>query len=424
MDTHIPARLPALQDFSHDARLLIIVSGLTAVSFFGIHSLLRSLYVLRLGYGPAYVGAYLASGALTFMVMGIPSGVLGQRFGTRKVMLAGGWITAGGMLLLPGSELLSGRARDLWPFVSQIVLTIGWSMHNVNIVPALMAVTHDFNRSSAYALTSALRGVGTFLGTLLGGALPELYARLLDLDPGLRASVLDSPTPYSYALLTGGLLSLLAIAPLGGIQGGQPTPSGSEAERQRGPFPFLAIAAMIVYVLLRHTSWTTCQAFCYPYLDEGLALSTSAIGVLTSIGQLAAIMATLSMPSLARRWHHGWIIVLSTALLATSLALLSLTPHWSAAGLGLLGVQVSAALWLPALQVFQMELVNEGWRALSYGAVTMAMGLGFGTMSLFGGYLIEAQGYSQLFAIGIALALASTILMAAITRVLPPGHTL
>jgi predicted MFS family arabinose efflux permease len=95
---------------------------------------------------------------------------------------------------------------------------------------------------------------------------------------------------------------------------------------------------------------------------------------------------------------------------------LAFLPHWSTAGLGLLGVQVSSAVWLPALQVFQMELVTEGWRGLSYGAVTMAMGLGFGSMSLVGGYVIEAQGYRTLFAVGVGLALAATVVMAAISQ--------
>ncbi len=415
MDRHIPFRLPSLREFGHDARLLILVAGLTALSFFGVHSLLRSLYLLRLGFGTEYLGVYYASGALTFMAMGVPSGALGQRFGTRKVMLAAGWLVTLGMLMLPATQLIAQRDQlsallPLWPFISQIVLTVGWSMYNVNTVPALMAVTRDHNRSSAYALTSALRSLGTFLGTLAGGALPSVFARVLALDPTLR-----SPTPYSYALITGALLGLLAITPLGRISGGQAPGRDHAATGQRGPFPFVIVAAIIGYVFLRHTGWTTCQAYCNPYMDEGLGLSTATIGVLTGIGQAAAILGSLLIPRLSRRWHHGWIVVLSTAILGTSLALLGLLPHWFAVGLGLLGVQVAGSIWLPALQVFQMELVDEGWRGLSYGAVTMAMGSGFGSMSLIGGYFIDARGYRPLFGIGVILAGAATLMMTGIT---------
>jgi MFS family permease len=409
MHARPPIRLPSIHDFSHDAQQLILATGLIAVSFFGVFSLLRSLYLLRLGFGPPYVGIYFAAGSLTFMAMGMPSGLLGQRLGTRTAMLAGAWITLFGMALMPALVTLVPRLSHIWPLVSQVVLTVGWSMVNVNTVPALMAVTHERNRSSAYAMSSALRGIGTLAGTLIGGALPGLFA-------GIAGLSVDDPAPYSYALLSGAALGLLAIPSLAKVRGGQRARTGDPAEKERGPFPLLLVAAMIVYVFLRHTGWTTCQAFCTPYMDAELRISTAAIGTITGAGQVAAILATFLIPRLAERWHHGWIVAASTAIQVASLTLLTLVPDWFAVAVGLLGVQLSSALWLPALQVFQMEQVSEGWRGLSYGAVTMAMGSGFGAMSLFGGYFIQARGYPALFTLGIVLSAGGTVVMSAISR--------
>jgi len=148
-------KLPSLHDFGHDAKLLIVVTGVLAVSFFGIFGLLGVIYLLRLGYGPEYIGIYSAIGALTYMSMGVPSGVLGTRLGARTTMLVGGGIAAIGMALLPLAEFVPLALRDLWPFFSQVILTIGWSMFNVNLVPALMISTTDWNRNAAYALSSA-----------------------------------------------------------------------------------------------------------------------------------------------------------------------------------------------------------------------------------------------------------------------------
>ena len=69
------------------------------------------------------------------------------------------------------------------------------------------------------------------------------------------------------------------------------------------------------------------------------------------------------------------------------------------------------AIWMPAFQVFQMERVDSRWRSLAYGAVSMAMGLGFGSTSLAGGYIIAAWGYRSLFLIGVGLSLAGATLM-------------
>ena len=139
-----------------------------AIGVYGIYGLLRVLYILRLGHGPEYVGLFSAASALTFTVMGLPSGVLGNRFGVRNVMLIGGGITVVGMVILPLVEFIPVWAQDVWPIASQVFRAAGWSMFTVNFVPALMASTTARNRTSVYALSSALRGFGTFAGTVSG----------------------------------------------------------------------------------------------------------------------------------------------------------------------------------------------------------------------------------------------------------------
>ena len=62
-----------LSRFRVDAQLLIIGSGLIAVSFFGVQQLLKNLYLLRLGYDLSYIGLFSATGSLTYMVMSLLS---------------------------------------------------------------------------------------------------------------------------------------------------------------------------------------------------------------------------------------------------------------------------------------------------------------------------------------------------------------
>jgi MFS family permease len=63
-----------------------------------------------------------------------------------------------------------------------------------------------------------------------------------------------------------------------------------------------------------------------------------------------------------------------------------------------------------------MELVDSQWRSLAYGAVSMAMGLGFGSTSLAGGYVIARAGYRTLFLLGVGLSMAGAVLMRALLR--------
>ena len=397
-------KLPSLHDFSRDARLLIAVTGILAISFFGIVALLRVIYVLRLGYGPEYIGIFSATGALTYMSMGIPSGALGARLGTRKAMLIGEIIAVVGMTLLPLTEFVPPALRDFWPFFSQVVLTVGWSMFNVNLVPALMDSTNEWNRNTAYALSSAFRETGTLVDTFIGGLLPGMFA-------GLFAQSLDDPAPYRFSLWVGAVLAAVALIPLSYIKKGVMPVAKTHTGKPRSPVPVLPIALMAVYIYIRHAGWATCQSFCNAYMDTDLQLSTSAIGMITSVVQVAAIVASLLTPRMMARYNNGGTLLLTTIGVAISLLPMGLIPHWAAAGAGRIGFQVASAMWIPVLQVFQMELVDSEWRALTYGITSMAMGFGFGSFSLVGGYIIEAFGYRRVFLVGAGLEFVSALVL-------------
>ena len=109
--------LPRLSQFQRDAQLIIVTSGIFAVSFFGVQQLLKVLYVLRLGYSLEYIGLFNATGAMAYMAMSIPSGALSNRFGTRPVMIAGGILTVVGMAILPLVEFVPEAVRQPWPII-------------------------------------------------------------------------------------------------------------------------------------------------------------------------------------------------------------------------------------------------------------------------------------------------------------------
>jgi MFS family permease len=402
--------LRSLSQYNRETKLLIATSGIIAISFFGIHTLLRVLYLLRLGYGPEYVGLFSAAGAFTYTSMGLPSGALSKRFGLRRIMLLGGMVTIAGTAMLPVVEFLPASVQRVWPILSQLVQISGWSMFNVNWVPALMAVTTAQERNSAYALNGMLKGVGTFIGTTIGGMLPGFFANVLSLT-------LDAPRPFGYGIWVGAAVGLVSLIPLGRIGKLEPPVPTGQAEAPSA-FPMLPVALMLVYVYLSHSGWAVSRAFGSAYMDTVLALPASTIGLITSVGQFASILSPLLNPWLARYRGEGWTLTTVSLGMGISLLPMVLVSHWSAVGLGTFGVLALAAMRLPALQVFQMELVDARWRPLAYGAASMAMGLSFGSFSLIGGYIIASVGYRPLFLLGAVLSAAGAALMWAICRFL------
>ena len=95
-----------------------------------------------------------------------------------------------------------------------------------------------------------------------------------------------------------------------------------------------------------------------------------------------------------------------------------LIPTWFAAGVSRMGLLALSALWMPALQVFQMTVIEQHWRSLAYGAVSTAMGFAFGTVSLAGGFIAASMGYSALFLLGSVMAASGALVMWGLRRYL------
>jgi MFS family permease len=332
--------------------LLIAVSAVFAISLFGILILLRVLHVLRLAHGPEYVGLFSATSAFAYMVMSLPSGALGRRYGRRRVMLIAGIVTVAGMVTLPLTEALPPWAKDAWPIGSQMVVTAGWSMLNINLVPALMAATTNRNRSNAYALGGALRGPGTLLGIVSGGMLPGLFASLL-------RQTLGDPAPYGGALWMGAAVGLLRLTPLRFVGDVRPVAS-QEPAGAGGSIPLLPVTLMIAVVSLRHGGWATSRAFYNAYVDTVLHLSPSSIGLIAGVGQFVTILAALLTPRLAARRSNGWALMVTTLGMAISVVRRALIPHWVAAGLPQLSILVFSGIWMPARKCFRMRWRTPG----------------------------------------------------------------
>jgi predicted MFS family arabinose efflux permease len=388
--------------------LLNAAAGILAVSFFGIQMLLKVLYLLRLGYGLEYIGVFSAIGAMAYMTMSLPSGALGGRLGTRKTMLTGGATAMVGMAILPLVEVLPPWSQNAWPILSQVVLIGGWAMFSVNLVPALMATTSAQNRNTAFAFSSMVRGFGTLVGTLIGGVLPSFFV-------AIAGGSLDDPAPYRYALWTSAFLALLGLIPLVLLRSIGPATTGTRV-RAKGPFPVWPILLIALYTFFTQGGSATCGAFCNAYFDTEFHMSAATIGFITGAGQLLAVFAPLMVPRMAALHSGAWALSSTSVGIAISLLPLALIPSGFAAGLGRVGLLALAAVWLPVLQVYQMELIEDARRSLAYGIFSAVMGFGFASMSFAGGYIVEELGYQTLFLLGTGMALLGAALMAAVNK--------
>ena len=103
------------------------------------------------------------------------------------------------------------------------------------------------------------------------------------------------------------------------------------------------------------------------------------------------------------------MIVVTTTVTAFSLVIMAVVPHWAAAGIGYTLLVGLRPLTQSVSSVVNLEIVPASWRGITSGVVSMSMGLGFTSMSLGGGYLIPALGFSGLYLLAALITAASAL---------------
>jgi MFS family permease len=388
------------------ARYFVAISLVGFAVDGGVYSTLLNLFLDRMGYGPENIGLVNSVGALIFAFTSLPAGMLGERWGSRRIMLLGLGLLTVSATLLPLADALPAAARMPWLLVMITGLYLGLALYFVNTAPLLLGFIAADQRNQAYATQTALIALAAFLGSLTGGLLPPLIGSIIGVP-------LSEPAPYRYGLLVAGLAitpALLAITktrPV--IVRDTPVPAAGA--------PVIATAASILGLLslialvrtLQVAGLAATATFFNLYLDTTLHVPTAQIGLLLALGRLAGVPAALGTAALSARFGNRGVVI--GASLATAIGMLPITliPHWAAAGLSLMAVFSLSSVRYAASMVYFLELVPPNRRATIAGVTEMAAGVCFTAMTFGGGYVIALLGYPTLFAIGAALTALSAL---------------
>jgi len=168
----------------------------------GVFAVLFNLYLLRLGFGPEFIGQVIASGMITYSITALISGSVGERFGYRVMMVIGLILMSGGGFFLPLAEFLPRNWQQITIISLFSLLYIGMGFYYVNCVPYVTSISSEAEHSRAFSMQTAILALAAFTGSLFGGFLPAIFAGWFGLD-------LDHAAPYRYPLI----LASLALLP-------------------------------------------------------------------------------------------------------------------------------------------------------------------------------------------------------------------
>ena len=389
----------AFRLFHPDVRRYLFVAALIGISYMGFQTVLFNLFLLRLGYGTAFIGVSNGSMALAFALCSLPAGALGSRWGVRRATVTGVVCLTVGSALVALAGLLPGTGRDGWIIATRVLAGVGFALYMVNSFPYLVAATEAKERPFAFAMLTATPPTAGFAGSAVSGILPAWIA-------GALALPLTDPLPFAIVLALSGIVLLPGVVALlktedRTLPRRPPRSAGGRGAVAQGVS--LLIFFLGATAVLRMAGESAARNFFNVYLELELGQSPARIGLLAAFGHLVAGPAALAGPILAARAGKMTAIAISTAVTAVSLALMAVIPHWV-----VVGVAFTLAIGLRSMtqamaSVVHMEIVPANWRGVTSGMVAMSMGIGYTSMAFAGGYLIPAVGFSGLYLLAAGL---------------------
>jgi len=382
---------------SRNARLFLAMVSVSALGS-GMFMLFMNLFVLARGNDEAFLGLLMSSMSLSALFLGLPMGVLVDRMGRKRAMVAGSTLSVAATLLLtlPPAD---------WPLLVAAVFYGAGNALFMASGPAFMAenATED-ERPTLFSLQSGLSLLMGFLGSAVGGSLPALFGTLLRVHP-------ESVTAYRATLLTAEGMMAFALIPLLMIREERARPAGE----RRPPFTLrdFPFRRDVVALLVPELVIALGAGLLIPYLNiffkQRFHISDSVLGLTFAVSQLLMGGATLLAPILAERWGKIRTVVFTQLASLPFLLALGFVP--------VLPVAVGA-FWLramlmnmagPLYTAFAMERVRENERGTVGAMIGVAYSVGQGIGPGISGFVQRSFGFPPLF-----LTTGSTYLVAAL----------
>jgi len=414
-----------------NARLYLVSNAIQAVSV-GAIAILYTLYLAALGYGTDFIGVTVIVATIGGGLGIIPANPLVRRFGWRTMLLASD--------LVGGVSILAQIVAPTAPVILLTSLGVGASVAIVFVIntPLLTAYSTPRERTALFGLNNAIAFIGGILGTLLGGALPELFARPdirdLSLMRALRPLLVapDQAHIYELSLLAAGVIALPSLipvllmrdeprqesAPALPLPAAAPLPLPLSAERggqgmRTSPAPLrkrlasaLAAARIIATGVIGRFSLEQAivgfgAGMFVPYVSlyfvNRLHVSPLTFGALSAVLSVAVALASLLAAPISERFGRMRASVVAQTASLPFLLALGLFPVFWLAAIAYVTRAALMALTNPPLQTFYMEAVPDERRVLASSASNvgfqMAWSLGAGA----GGWLIAIAGYRRPF---------------------------
>lgn len=386
-----------------------------------------NLYVFSLTHDERFVGVIAAMPAIGALVASVPTGFIADRVGRKPLLLISGFLNP---LALAAIGLSTDRTFLILASLCNGFLSSAYWVTNL---PILTESTTEDQRVGVLALNNfLLLGVGA-LGALVGGAVPELVAGLMQVPA-------DTPTPLRFGVLAAALVVFLPAIPLlwlnepKRIERRQPKTAEEDvvvahvaqaervallpvetAQTEDEPKGRWDIARLFLQLLIPDMLFTTGEGAVVGLLQIFFLLKfrmqPGTLGILYTLAGLVGGATSLTAPRFVRRF--GQLRIATTMQYASAPVMLAIgfAPLLPFAASAELGRQILRGLFEPTYAAFAMGRVSRRYRATLSGFYSVTWSIGYSIGPTLAGFLQKQINLSASFVVGaVCLTLSATLL--------------
>jgi len=293
ISTEASAYWQRVQRFTPSARRVIVSQAISRLGF-GIYQAIFNLYLLSLGYSTVFVSGLLSLGLYTMAIGALIAGPYTSRVGEKTALVLSGVIMsigAGMLIAFPFPIILT---------LMIVVFYFGNSLTITSFGPLVARSSTPYERTHLFGASQASRISTGFIGSLVGGFLPGIFAILLFVP-------LDSPVTFQLTLIIWVLTSILGIAPLLSLRETtiQEEPSNdSEEPVSSSPEPkghLSIVARFVICSILIGLGAGLIVPLINVFFWEFYNLPTYMVGTIIGSGQATMATGVLLSPILASR---------------------------------------------------------------------------------------------------------------------------
>lgn len=374
---------------------------LTSAFTFGLSQafmmLFLNFYLKALGLGTQWQGILNALPAITLALLSLPAVALARRISNAHTLKIGAALGLLGTLLItlaPGAALI---------VVGALIQGAGSALTVVSSTPFMANNSDEKNRVTLFSVQSAMFTAAGFVGNIVGGRIPELYAAANNV-PVHGVEALRTALLVATGLQVLGLIPVLFLRP-----SGKTRPEGrSFAVKDKRTMARLVLPNILVGLGAGATI-----PFLNVFVEGKFNIDYASLGSLFAWTSLATAATALLQPLLVKKMGQVQAVLVVQAASLPFLAMLGFAPHlWMVtAAMFTRGALMNAAG--PVYSAYAMSSLPEEDRQMYSAVNTIAWDLGWAASSIGSGvvrgWLPFSTAFNLLFAWTLLMYLGSVV---------------